>query len=113
MLLDQNNGFKKHGGYCTEFTDKNMFYINMLKASTQRSSNNNSHEKEKNNPHNKTLNTFRKNKFSTLPNSNYNTIKTENSPSPVLDKAKEVIEQKNLFKLKYFLVKSGAIKNKK
>ena len=41
-------------------------------------------------------------------------IKIHKKPkgSPLLDKAKEIIEDRNLFKLKHFLVKTGAIKNK-
>jgi hypothetical protein len=46
-------------------------------------------------------------------NKNITRIKRANkksTSSPVLEKAKEVIEDNNLYKLKYYLIKTGAIK---
>lgn len=103
MLLDKEKGFNKKGGYCTEFSDKNHFYFNMLKVTSTNNNNskNNSpehlnHNQKHNHSYVKTQRTF---------------IKSPSSP--YLDKAKEIIEDKNLLKLKYFLIKSGAIKSNK
>ncbi len=103
LLSQKEKGFNKKGGLFSEFTDQNKYYIRM-KNLVNNTENNNDDQKE---IPPKIENTR------TLPNG----IKIKKkfkkeTMSPILDKAKSIIEDKGLAKLKYYLVKTGALKNK-
>jgi hypothetical protein len=108
--MDKDRGFLKKGGLCTEFSDKNKIYFEMVKATSPSKALIKS-DSNRNLTQNLGLlsptNTGGELKSRNILMKKKKDIKL--SPSPHLDKAKEVIEQKHLYKIRTYLEKNGAM----
>jgi hypothetical protein len=108
LLIDKASGFKKKGGLFSEYSDKiNFLYKhhneNQLNSSTIK----NDINRRK---YTNYLNTSKNLSQTDIINSSINKPYIKISSSPTMDKAKRVIEQRNLHKIKFYLENNGIFK---
>ena len=118
MLLDKEKGLARKGGMFTEFMDKNIKYIDMKKNIIKTNKNKKEDVKitfpdidvkldtstNKTNSQINFLSPTKRDKMKKM-------IIIKESNSPILEKAKEVIEKKKLYKLRNYFEKTGMFKN--
>lgn len=96
IMNDHSRAFLNKGGLFTEFSNKNKAIIEMKKFERQKRK---VLEEEKAKPEEKTNKEASKDSFK----SKYKIKRNAKEVSPVISKAKEVIENKRLYKIKRFL----------
>lgn len=92
MVQDQDHGFKIKGGLFTEFVDQNKQTYDGNQANSS--------------PKVKKVEKGRTSDFIKI---SPNFSKSQKSPSSTLEKAKEIIEKQNLYRIKNFFIKSGVL----